>query len=89
MYGDVFGNPIKMELLIEGSQVSGNCYYVEKGSNNHLILSGTNDKGNINLKETDVNGTLIGRFQGTMSDGVFHGTYSTSGAAMGFSVCEK
>lgn len=83
--GQVDEYPVTMEIVIDGTMVSGSYYYNRKGSHNRLMLSGTNENGYLDLNETDANGTPTGHFRGTYSDGIFQGQFITGqGNSMSF-----
>lgn len=85
--GSIDRYPITMEIVIDGTHVSGNYYYKSKGPNNRLLLSGTNNDGYLDINETDENGTPTGHFRGTFNNGVYQGQFTTSqGNSMSFRI---
>lgn len=78
MHGVVDKYPITMHLEIDGTMVTGTYYYDKQGSNALLYLTGTNDKGFLDINETDAEGTPTGHFKGKMSDGVYKGVFITN-----------
>jgi hypothetical protein len=88
-HGNVDKYPITMELQIEGEKVKGSLYYDKYGPENILILSGSLNKNEIELNESEKNGKPTGHFRGNYSNGVFQGEYTTSnGKSMSFAVSE-
>lgn len=87
--GKVDKYPITMHLEIDDSNVNGSLYYDKNGPNAKLMLSGTNDDGDIDLNETEVNGKPTGHFNGKFNNGIFKGQYVMSnGKSMPFAVTE-
>ncbi|MBQ9231842.1 MAG: zinc ribbon domain-containing protein [Prevotella sp.] len=87
--GTVSTYPITMYIEINGTQVTGYYYYdrqYEKvGDGAKLNLSGTNNNGQLDINETDANGTPTGHFLGTLSNDVFRGEFiNTKGNRMPF-----
>ncbi len=88
--GKVDKYPISMNISIEGTVVKGSYYYVKQGANNELTLSGTNNDGELDINETDADGTPTGHFKGEFSNGIFKGLFITNkGKKMPFAVAEN
>lgn len=88
--GSVSSYPITMNIEIDGESVKGSYYYDKKGPNAKLNLQGTNNDGELDINETDANGTPTGHFVGTMSNGTFSGQFITNqGKKMPFAVSES
>ena len=89
LHGTVDKYPITMHLNIDGTTVKGSYYYDKKGPNAKLSLSGTNDDGELDINETDADGTPTGHFKGKLDNGVFRGQFITNkGKKMPFIVSE-
>lgn len=89
LHGTVDKYPITMHLIIDGTTVKGSYYYDKQGPNAELTLSGTNDDGELDINETDADGTPTGHFKGKINDGVFRGQFITNkGKKMPFIVSE-
>jgi len=89
LHGTVDKYPITMHLNIDGTTVKGSYYYDKKGPNAELTLSGTNDDGELDINETDADGTPTGHFKGKFDNGVFRGQFITNkGKKMPFIVTE-
>ena len=81
--------PITMHIDINGSLVEGSYYYNKRGAGAKLNLSGKFDDGDMNLNETDENGTPTGHFQGEFDGSEFKGMFITNqGKRMPFVVSE-
>lgn len=76
MHGFIGDYPITMQLTITGSAIEGSYYY-DRGSST-LLLSGTNNNGDITLHETTAQGRPTGFFQGKISNGRFEGKFTNS-----------
>lgn len=82
--------PITMHIDVDGSLVEGSYYYNKRGPGAKLNLSGKFDEGDMNLNETDENGTPTGHFQGEFDGSEFKGTFITNkGKRMPFVVSES
>ena len=93
MSGHVSDYPITMYIEINGTQVKGYYYYdrqyEKKGMEAKLNLSGTNDSGQLDLNETNSDGTPTGHFRGKLRDVIFKGQFiNTKGEQMPFSVSQ-
>ena len=89
LHGTVDKYPITMHLNIDGTTVKGSYYYDKKGPDAELTLSGTNDDGELDINETDADGTPTGHFKGKIDNGVFRGQFITNkGKKMPFIVSE-
>ena len=64
-----------MNIEIEGEKVKGTYFYKKNGPSAQLRLSGTNEDGNLDLNETDKNGTPTGHFKGKIENGIFKGFF--------------
>lgn len=73
--GRVDKYPIVMNIEIEGEKVKGTYFYKKNGPSAQLRLSGTNEDGNLDLNETDKNGTPTGHFKGKIENGIFKGFF--------------
>lgn len=73
--GRVDKYPIVMNIEIEGEKVKGTYFYKKNGPSAQLSLSGTNEDGNLDLNETDKNGTPTGHFKGKIENGIFKGFF--------------
>ena len=90
LHGKVDKYPISMNISIEGTTVKGTYYYDKQGANNKLTLSGTNNDGELDINETDADGTPTGHFKGEFSDGIYKGLFITNkGKKMPFVVAEN
>lgn len=88
MHGYIGEYPITMQLTISGSVVEGSYFYDRRSST--LLLSGTNDNGDITLYETTAQGRPTGHFQGRLSNGKFKGKFTNSrGERFKFNILEK
>ena len=88
MHGRIGEYPVTMQLTISGSVVEG-TYFYDRGSST-LILSGTNDDGDITLHETTAQGRPTGLFQGRLSNGEFKGRFTNSrGEKFSFIILKK
>ena len=70
--------PITMHIDVDGSLVEGSYYYNKRGASAKLILSGKYDDGDMNLNETDENGTPTGHFQGEFDGSEYKGIFTTN-----------
>jgi hypothetical protein len=64
-----------LKSIDEDGIVRGWYYYESKGPNMTLILVGPYDNGELILNEFERNGEQTGKFDGTLSNGQFYGTY--------------
>lgn len=87
MHGYIGKYPVTMQLTISGSVVKGSYFY-DSGSST-LLLSGTNDNGDITLHETTAQGRPTGLFQGRLSNGKFKGKFTNyKGEKFNFNILE-
>ncbi|MBR3283862.1 MAG: hypothetical protein IKI60_00880 [Alloprevotella sp.] len=74
--GSVGDYPIVMSLVIEGSDVKGDYYYVSRGPSNKLKLQGKcKEDGSLDVNETDEYGAPTGHFVGRFENGAFKGEF--------------
>lgn len=90
LYGAVDNKyPITMNLEIEGSVVKGTYYYNKQGPDKVLTLSGVLNNGEMDIYESDENGSQTGHFKGYYSNGEYQGEFITmQGKSMYFRVTE-
>ena len=82
--------PVKMDLEVNGTVVSGNYYYESQGPNKRLILNGTYSRGRVVLTEFTVDGAPTGQFQGKLTRNVFKGNFTSSrGQTLTFNLKKK
>ena len=87
MHGYIGKYPVTMQLTISSSVVEGSYFYDSESST--LLLSGTNDDGDITLHETTAQGRPTGFFHGRLSNGKFKGKFTNyKGEKFNFSILE-
>jgi len=87
MAGYVGQYPVTMQIKISGSVINGSYYYDRMGSNNILLLNGTNKNGEIHIIETTVEGEQTGDFRGRLNNGAISGKYiNYKGKEMAFNL---
>lgn len=87
MTGYVGQYPVTMQIKISGSVINGSYYYDRMGSNNILLLNGTNKNGEIHIIETTVEGEQTGDFRGRLNNGAISGKYiNYKGKEMAFNL---
>lgn len=90
LYGYVGQYPVTMQIQISGSAISGSYYYDSQGPNKRLILSGSNNNGEIHLIENTTEGMHTGDFRGKLFNGEFTGNFiNYQGKEMAFSLVSR
>ncbi len=70
LQGVIGDYPVKVNLTINGGNVTGSYYYLRSGSGARLYLNGTlDDAGWMGLEETNSDGMVTGNFDGTYIKG--------------------